>query len=54
MSRIPRRASRNMSWWQRLKRWWHRLRYSGAVIRFDPNTRRGMMIAYRYLDSEEK
>lgn len=51
MSRIPRRASRNL--WQRLKRWWHQFWYSDAVIRFDESSRRGMMIAYRYPEEED-
>lgn len=51
MSRIPRRASRNI--WQRFKRWWRRLWCSGAAIRFDKSTRRGMMIAYRYPEEKD-
>jgi hypothetical protein len=53
-NRIPRRASRNLTPWQRFKRWWHKRWYSGAVIRFDKATRKGMMIAYRYPDSNEE
>lgn len=53
-SRIPRRASRNMSWRQRLKRWWRRLWHRDTVIYFDEAPAKGVMITFRYSGSVEQ
>jgi hypothetical protein len=52
MSRIPRRASRNL--WQRFKRWWRRLWHRDTVIYFDKAAKKGVMITFRYSDSVEQ
>jgi hypothetical protein len=52
MSRIPRRASRNI--WQRFKRWWHRLWHRDTIIYFDEAPKKGVMITFRYSGSYEE
>ncbi len=53
-SRIPRRASRNLTLWQRLKRWWHRLWSRDTIIYFDEAAKEGVMITFRYSGSYEE
>lgn len=54
MTRIPRRASRYLTRWQRLKRWWRRLWSRDAIIYFDEAPAKGVDITFRYSGSVEQ
>ncbi len=54
MTRIPRRASRYLSRWQRFKRWWRLLWYRGTIIYFDEAPKKGVDITFTYTGSVEE
>lgn len=54
MSRIPRRASRNLTPWQRLKRWLRMFWHCDTVIQFDEAPAKGVRITFDYTSSYEE